>query len=94
MYFGLKCDDDWQANHYPLPQTGLEKTEFPIEIVSGTEAVKEFWGSVSEGLDHVMSQLKEAADLSLSQLRELRGWMKEAEKWKAILKEPVYLPMR
>ena len=41
-----------------------------------------------------MSQLKEAADLSLSQLRELRGWMKEAEKWKAILKEPVYLPMR
>ena len=71
-------DDDWQANHYPLSQTGPEKTEFPIEIVSGTEAVKQFWGSVSEGLDHVMSQLKEAADLSLSQLRELRGWMKEA----------------
>ena len=71
-------DDGWQANHYPLSQTGPEKTEFPIEIVSGTEAVKQFWGSVSEGLDHVMSQLKEAADLSLSQLRELRGWMKEA----------------
>ena len=71
-------DDGWQANHYPLSQTGPEKTEFPIEIVSGTEAVKEFWGSVSEGLDYVMSQLKEAADLSLSQLRELRGWMKEA----------------
>ncbi len=78
MHFGLKCDDGWQANHYPLSQTGPEKTEFPIEIVSGTEAVKQFWGSVSEGLDHVMSQLKEAADLSLSQLRELRGWMKEA----------------
>ena len=71
-------DDGWQANHYPLSQTGPEKTEFPIEIVSGTEAVKQFWGSVSEGLDYVMSQLKEAADLSLSQLRELRGWMKEA----------------
>ena len=71
-------DDGWQGNHYPLSQTGPEKTEFPIEIVSGTEAVKQFWGSVSEGLDHVMSQLKEAADLSLSQLRELRGWMKEA----------------
>ena len=71
-------DDGWQANHYPLSQTGPEKTGFPIEIVSGTEAVKQFWGSVSEGLDHVMSQLKEAADLSLSQLRELRGWMKEA----------------
>ena len=71
-------NDGWQANYYPLSQTGPEKTEFPIEIVSGTEAVKAFWGSVSEGLDHVMSQLKEAADLSLSQLRELRGWMKEA----------------
>ena len=35
MHFGLKCDDDWQANHYPLPQTGLEKTEFPIEIDVG-----------------------------------------------------------
>ena len=68
------------CTHYPHPlsQTGPEKTEFPIEIVSGTEAVKQFWGSVSEGLDYVMSQLKEAADLSLSQLRELRGWMKEA----------------
>ncbi|MBS6519066.1 MAG: hypothetical protein KH353_12980, partial [Clostridium sp.] len=28
-------DDGWQANHYPLSQTGPEKTEFPIEIDAG-----------------------------------------------------------
>ena len=28
-------DDGWQANHYPLSQTGTEKTEFPIEIDAG-----------------------------------------------------------
>jgi hypothetical protein len=36
LHFGLKCDDDWQANHYLLSQTRPEKTKFPIEIVSGT----------------------------------------------------------
>ena len=52
-------DDSWKANNYPLSQTGSERTEFPVPVVSGTEAVRELWGSVSKGVANAVDMISE-----------------------------------
>lgn len=52
-------DDSWKANNYPLSQTGSERTEFPVSVVSGTEAVRELWGSVSKGVANAVDMISE-----------------------------------
>ena len=52
-------DDSWKANNYPLSQTGSEKTEFPVTVVSGIKAVRELWGSVSKGVANAVNMISE-----------------------------------
>ena len=52
-------DDSWKANNYPLSQTGSEKTEFPVTVVSGIKAVRELWGSVSKGVANAANMISE-----------------------------------
>lgn len=71
-------DDSWKANNYPLSQTGSERTEFPVPVVSGTEAVRELWGSVSKGVDHFLRELDQAIDIGTKYLKQIGKWMEEA----------------
>ena len=52
-------DDSWKANNYPLSQTGSERTEFPVTVVSGIKAVRELWGSVSKGVANAANMISE-----------------------------------